>query len=180
MTLANERGFTLIELLVVVAIIGIVAAIAAPQLVRARAAGNEASAIASLRAIHSGQATYASSCARGGYAQTLDDLGRAPSSTNVGFVSPDLAANGTVKSGFVLNIGPGFAATPVTTSANTCNGAAADPLSTYFAEAHPQSLGVSGQRSFGMDQRGGIYQDTTGTTFTNVFPASATAVSYVQ
>jgi hypothetical protein len=41
-------------------------------------------------------------------------------------------------------------------------------------------IGSTGQRSFGMDQRGGIFQDTTGTTFTNVFPTSATAVTPVQ
>jgi prepilin-type N-terminal cleavage/methylation domain-containing protein len=76
----NEKGFSLVELLVVVIIIAIVAAIAIPNLLASRRAANEASAISSLRTIHSSQATYQATIGGGvNYAADLPALnGRRP------------------------------------------------------------------------------------------------------
>jgi len=163
----------LIELLIVVAIIGIIAAIAVPGLLRARMSGNETAAIGSLRAVNSAEASYSSAAGQGGYAALLSVLGTpCPGGTN-GFISPDLnpltpnvtvfSGTGVTKSGYdtimVANVG----AVP---GPNDCNGTAT--VTDYLATAAPTSVGSTGQRGFSTSGAGTIFFDPLGV------PANAT------
>ena len=168
-TTNNQKGFTLIELLIVVAIIGIIAAIAVPGLLRARMSGNEASAIGSMRAINTAQQNYSQQC--NGYAPNLGEL-----KTAGNYLSPDLTGTAAttpsvVKSGFTVTL---TGSNALGTQAAGCTGAGTN----YYGMAQPLSAST-GSRAFSTNEQGTIYF-AAGTTApgspAGPIPAAATPI----
>jgi len=147
----KQKGFSLIELLIVVAIILIIAAIAIPNLLRAKMAANEASAVGSMRTLNTASVEYSTSY--GGYPGSLAVLG-------------PIASGGTASSGLadlidsVLTTGNksgySFTYTAGTKDAN-------NNVLGYTITGAPTSPGTTGQRYFFTDQSGVIRQNSTTT-----------------
>ena len=154
----RQKGFSLIELLIVVAIILIIAAIAIPNLQRAKMSANEASAVAGMHTIFTAEAAY---YAQGwsnpgalGFSATLQDLGNSagcnpPSITSacqLDNVMANAVTPAAAKSGYY------FTYAPITTGSLNVG---------FSLNADPSARGSSGQRSFYTDQSGVVRYNAT-------------------
>ena len=163
----RQKGFSLIELLIVVAIILIIAAIAIPNLQRAKMSANEASAVAGMRTIFTAETAYFASGWSNpgalGYSVLLSDLGSSsgcnPPAMNSACQLDNVMANAstpaTAKSGYYYTYVP------------INNGT----LNTGFSlNGDPAQRGSSGQRSFFTDQSGVIRSNPSAAATINDLP----------
>ena len=128
----RQKGFSLIELLIVVAIILIIAAIAIPNLLRARIAANESSAVASVRTINTAMISYNSSYPTVGFAANLTAL----TGTCTGSVVPSSGAACLIDSTLAGGTKSGYNFSATGTSGG------------YAVWANPVTVNTTGVRAF--------------------------------
>jgi type II secretory pathway pseudopilin PulG len=153
----HEAGFTLVDMLFVVAIVGLLASMAIPGLMRARGAAQASSALGTMRVVNSAELTFAISCGLGFYSPDFPTLGTPPPTSTEGYLPPELSSGFTFnKSGYIFSL----AGTPLAGAPASCNGLAAGMASPgYAVVADPIDPSGSVSRYFGSNSDGLIYQD---------------------
>ncbi|HJR60471.1 MAG TPA: type II secretion system protein [Vicinamibacterales bacterium] len=153
--LPDQRGFTLIDMLFVIALVGLLSTLALPGMMRARGAAQSSSALGTMRAINSGQLSYAITCGLGFYAPDLPTLGVRPPASTDGFLPDGLTGSATIiRHGYTFTV----AGTPLVGAPATCNGLGPNQAAPgYTTVANPIDTAAT-TRFFGTNSDGIIYE----------------------
>ena len=158
----GERGFTLVELLIVFFVVCVLASLAAAGFRNSRVKAGEAVAVAGLRTINQAQFAFAQTCGSQRYSMTLAGLGAAAPTTGKPFISPDMARDPVIKSGYQFALG----SAPIADAPTACNGVPTTP--SYFVTADPVTPGFSGIQYYATNTDRVLYADTA--TYTGNMP----------
>ena len=152
----NQQGFALIDLVFVCGLMGILTSIAMPRMLLAKQSAGAASAIGSLRAINSGQLSFAFTCGSGFYAPSLTWLGTPPPGGNEAFIGPSMSSADTItRSGYLVQL----EGTPYPAAPPSCNGLAMGESARGFRAA-ADALEPTNSRFFATNANITIVEDS--------------------
>ncbi len=157
----KQKGFSLIELLIVVAIILIIAAIAIPNLLRARMSANESSAVGSIRSLNTAEVMYNSTYPTAGFADTLVKLG-----SSAGVCTPSQAGACLIDSVLTSGTKSGY-------TFNSVGATGGPPTVSYWVNGSPVTPNQTGIRAFCSFEDAVVRSDPAGTGATSAASCAA-------